>query len=40
MNNMFSHLKYREAEKYREKEKQAAINIQKNWRMLKVKWHY
>ncbi|CDW79153.1 iq calmodulin-binding motif family protein [Stylonychia lemnae] len=29
-----------ETEKYREKEKQAAIDIQKNWRMLKVKWHY
>ena len=29
-----------ETEKYRDKEKQAAINIQKNWRMLKVKWGY
>lgn len=33
-------LNYRETEKYREKEKLAAIDIQKNWRMLKVKWHY
>jgi hypothetical protein len=32
--------KYSETEKYREKERDAAINIQKNWRMLKVKWHY
>lgn len=31
---------YSETEKYREKERQAAIDIQKNWRMLKVKWHY
>jgi hypothetical protein len=30
----------RETEKYREKERLAAIDIQKNWRMLKVKWHY
>lgn len=35
-----TYLIYRETEKYREKEKQAAIDIQKNWRMLKVKWHY
>ena len=29
-----------ETEKYREKEREAAITIQKIWRMLKVKWHY
>jgi hypothetical protein len=30
----------RETEKFRDKEKLAAIDIQKNWRMLKVEWHY
>jgi hypothetical protein len=29
-----------ETEKWREKERDAAITIQKNWRMLKVKWNY
>jgi hypothetical protein len=29
-----------EAEKYRDKENAAAIIIQKNWRMLKVKWKH
>ncbi len=29
-----------EAEKWRDKERLAAIDIQKNWRMLKVKWNY
>lgn len=29
-----------ETEKWRVKEREAAINIQKNWRMLKVKWNY
>jgi len=31
---------YSESEKWRDKERDAAIEIQKNWRMLKVKWHY
>ena len=29
-----------ETEKYRKKERLAAIDIQKNWRMLRVKWSY
>ena len=29
-----------EAEKYRAKENAAAIIIQKDWRMLKVKWNF
>lgn len=29
-----------EAEKYRDKENAAAIIIQKDWRMFKVKWKY
>ena len=35
-----SNLFFSTAEKYRDKETKAAIDIQKNWRMLKVKWHY
>jgi hypothetical protein len=31
---------FSEAEKWRDKERLAAIDIQKNWRMLKVKWNY
>lgn len=29
-----------ESERWRDKERMAAITIQKYWRMLKVKWHY
>jgi hypothetical protein len=35
-----NHAFYSEAEKWRDKERLAAIDIQKNWRMLKVKWNY
>ena len=31
---------FSETEKHREKERLAAIAIQTNWRMLKVKWNY
>jgi hypothetical protein len=31
---------FSETEKYREKERLAAIAIQTNWRMLKVKWNF
>ena len=31
---------FRETEKHREKERLAAIAIQTNWRMLKVKWMF
>ena len=31
---------FSETEKHREKERLAAIAIQTNWRMLKVKWSY
>ena len=34
------HLCCRETEKHREKEQLAAVAIQTNWRMLKVKWNY
>ena len=30
----------RETEKHREKERLAAIAIQTNWRMLKIKWNF
>ena len=33
-------LPFRETEKHREKERLAAIAIQTNWRMLKVKWDF
>jgi hypothetical protein len=29
-----------ETEKQREKERKAALNIQTNWRMLRVKWRF
>lgn len=37
---MITNCVFSETEKYREKERNAAIAIQKNWRMLKIKWHY
>jgi hypothetical protein len=36
---LVAHL-HSETEKYRKKERLAAIDIQKNWRMLRVKWSY
>lgn len=34
------YLKLNEAEKYRDKENSAAIIIQKDWRMFKIKWKF
>ena len=38
--HLFSFFSYSETERQREKERLAAIAIQTNWRMLKVKWNF